>query len=159
MHARLWATVCAQAITMVLFTHCALPTSPNMHALVKRDFGRYENCEFFRGPDDFFHVICEYHGHGHGQPHFVTPLGSEGLNWTLVGEVTRTPHWSPRQYTTGACQATPPTFASSLQGLQRSVLGQEPLRLAFTHSIGNKCARASDDEWLCYSGVCVVRAR
>eukprot|EP00041_Stephanoeca_diplocostata_P015559 m.297419 g.297419 ORF g.297419 m.297419 type:complete len:463 (+) comp20080_c0_seq2:74-1462(+) len=56
--------------------------------------GGYENCEFFRGPDAYLHILCQNHEGGQ-QPHFVTPLGGDGLNWTLTGTVTTKPALEP----------------------------------------------------------------
>lgn len=53
----------------------------------------YENCEFFKGPDRFFHIICA--NHGGGQPHFVAPLGTDALNWTLANTINTQPALEP----------------------------------------------------------------
>ena len=55
----------------------------------------YENCEFFRGPDDepgapWLHVICQ--DHGQGQPHFVT---RDALRWEYVGVINTAPALEP----------------------------------------------------------------
>ena len=55
----------------------------------------YENCEFFRGPDEepggpWLHVLCQ--SHGGGQPHFVT---KDNLRWHYVNAIDTTPALEP----------------------------------------------------------------
>jgi hypothetical protein len=53
----------------------------------------YENCEFFRGPDQFFHVLCQ--NHGTGQPHFLARPGSFAQQWLFIEDIDTSPALEP----------------------------------------------------------------
>lgn len=65
--------------------------------------GGAENCEFYSGPDSYFHANCAAHGtiyKGGGAPHYIVSVRAESIPrvlWTFVGFI---PHL-------GAAEPTP----------------------------------------------------
>merc|ERR1712107_929702 len=78
-----------------------------------KDKKGYENCEFFRGPENemldgkrLLHVLCQ--GHTTGQPHFVTD--ASGLSWTFLELVS-----------TNSAKEPTPVYSSLMPGDEAEV--------------------------------------